>query len=147
MAYVNILTGNRILNVSIIAWAIAQVLKVVIELVWHKKVDFRRILGGGGMPSSHSAFVTACATAVGKIYSTSSVYFALAAVLAIVVMYDASNVRRAAGEQAKILNYIMENWGETTPEVFGKKLKEFLGHSPLEVFLGLLLGIAVGLFA
>lgn len=147
MNYVNILTGNRILNISIIAWAIAQVLKVVIELLWHKKFDFRRVLGGGGMPSSHAAFVTACATAVGKIYTTSSVYFALAAALAVVVMYDASNVRRAAGEQAKVLNYIMEHWNEATPEMFGKKLKEFLGHSPIEVFFGSLLGIIAGLFA
>lgn len=145
MNYVNLLTGNKILNISIIAWVVAQVLKVPLELLINRRLDFRRIWGGGGMPSSHSAFVSACATAVGKIYSTSSPYFALAAVLALVVMYDASNVRRAAGEQAKILNYIMEHWKEQSPELFGKELKEFLGHTPFEVFVGALLGVGVGL--
>lgn len=147
MNYVEFLTGNRILNVSIIAWFVAQALKVVITLIVKKRFDFKRIWGGGGMPSSHAAFVTACATAVGKLYSTSSPYFAVAAALAIVVMYDASNVRRAAGEQAKILNYMMEHWDEATPEIFGKELKEFLGHTPIQVFFGALLGICVGLFA
>ena len=146
MNYVDMLTGNRILNISIIAWVIAQVLKVPLELIINKRLDFRRIWGGGGMPSSHSAFVTCCATAVGKLYSTSSPYFAIAAVLAIVVMYDASNVRRAAGEQAKILNYIMENWNEQSPEMFGRELKEFLGHTPFEVFIGAILGFVIGLF-
>lgn len=145
MNFVNFLTGNRILNISIIAWVVAQVLKVPLELIINKRLDFTRIWGGGGMPSSHSAFVTCCATAVGKLYSTSSPYFAIAVVLAIVVMYDASNVRRAAGEQAKILNYIMEHWSEQSPELFSKELKEFLGHTPIEVFFGALLGVIIGL--
>ena len=96
--------GNLILALAVVAWAIAQVLKVVVVLIQNHRLDFRRITGSGGMPSSHSAFVCACASATGNLYGWSSPIFALAAVLAIVVMYDAANVRKAAGEQAKILN-------------------------------------------
>lgn len=96
------------------------------------------------MPSSHSAFVCACASATGNLYGWSRP-FALAAVLAIVVMYDAANVRKAAGEQAKILNYMMEHWMEMKPELFGKELKEFLGHTPVQVIAGAVLGIVIGL--
>ena len=93
----------------------------------------------------HSAFVCACASATGNLYGWSSPIFALAAVLAIVVMYDAANVRKAAGEQAKILNYMMEHWMEMKPELFGKELKEFLGHTPVQVIAGAVLGIVIGL--
>lgn len=138
-------TGNLILNLSILAWAIAQLLKVAVVVIQRGKLDWRFVLSSGGMPSSHSAFVCACAAATGHLYGWSSALFALAAVLAIVVMYDAANVRHAAGEQAKILNYIMEHWTQMRPEIFGKELKELLGHTPLQVFFGALLGIAVGL--
>lgn len=141
---VDFLTGNLILNLAISAWALAQVLKFVIVLISKRRLDWRHILSSGGMPSSHSAFVCACAAAVGYMYGWSSPIFAVAAVVAIVVMYDASNVRRAAGEQAKILNYMMEHWMEMKPEVFGKELKELLGHTPFQVFMGGLLGIAMG---
>ncbi|NLF35084.1 MAG: divergent PAP2 family protein, partial [Clostridiales bacterium] len=117
---VGFLTGNLILNLSIAAWAIAQVLKVVFVLVQKGRLDFRYILSSGGMPSSHSAFVCACAASTGRMYGWSSPLFAIAAVLAIVVMYDAANVRKAAGEQAKILNYMMEHWAEMPPALFGK---------------------------
>lgn len=146
MNYMNLLTGNLILNLSIFAWLTAQILKVIVVLVSKRKLDFRFILSGGGMPSSHAAFVSACATSVGRMYGWSSPMFAIAAVLAIVVMYDASNVRRAAGEQAKILNYMMEHWTEMPPAIFGKELKELLGHTPKQVFMGALLGIAIGFF-
>ena len=142
---VNFLTGNLILNLSILAWALAQIIKFVITLITKRKLDWRHILSSGGMPSSHSAFVCACAAAMGYMYGWASPAFTVAAVLAIVVMYDASNVRRAAGEQAKILNYIMDHWTEMKPALFGKELKEFLGHTPFQVFMGGLLGIAVGL--
>ena len=141
----DLFTGNLILNLAIAAWAVAQILKVVVVLVQNRKLDWRLILSGGGMPSSHSAFVCACAAATGNLYGWSSPLFAISAVLAIVVMYDAANVRHAAGEQAKILNYIMEHWNQLRPEIFGKELKELLGHTPLQVFFGALLGIAVGL--
>ena len=122
------------------AWAIAQILKVVVVLVRKHRLDFRNILSSGGMPSSHSAFVCACAAATGNLYGWSSALFAVAAV----VMYDASHVRKAAGEQAKILNYMMEHWTEMKPELFGKELKELLGHTPIQVFAGAVLGVAVG---
>ena len=144
MNVVDFLTGNLILNLSIVAWAIAQILKIIVVLVREHRWDWRHILSSGGMPSSHSAFVCACASSVAYLYGWSSPLFAIAAVLAIVVMYDASNVRRAAGEQAKILNYIMDHWNQMKPAMFGKELKELLGHTPLQVLMGALLGIAVG---
>ena len=96
------------------------------------------------MPSSHSAFVCACAAAICRLYGPSSGLFAVAAVVAVVVMYDASNVRRAAGKQAKVLNYMMKHWADIKPEFFAENLKELLGHTPLQVFFGAILGIAVG---
>lgn len=137
--------GNLILILAGLAWALAQVLKVVVVLTTKKKLDWHFIMASGGMPSSHSAFVCACAAATGMLYGFSSPLFAIAAVIAIVVMYDAANVRKAAGEQAKILNYMMDHWKEMKPELFGKELKELLGHSPLQVIMGALLGIAIGL--
>lgn len=141
----DLFTGNLILNLAIAAWAAAQILKVVVVLAQKRKLDWHFILSGGGMPSSHSAFVCACAAATGNLYGWSTALFAVSAVLAIVVMYDAANVRHAAGEQAKILNYIMEHWTQMRPEIFGRELKELLGHTPLQVFFGALLGIAIGL--
>lgn len=140
------LTGNLILNLSILAWAVAQVLKVTVVILQQGRLDWSVVLSSGGMPSSHSAFVCACATVTGYLYGWSSGLFAVACVMAVVVMYDAANVRHAAGEQAKILNYIMDNWTQMRPEFFGKELKELLGHTPLQVFFGALLGIAVGFF-
>lgn len=137
--------GNLILILSAAAWAIAQILKVVIQLLWYKKLDWRYIWASGGMPSSHSAFVCACAATTGQLYGFSSPLFAIATVLALVVMYDAANVRKAAGEQAKILNYMMNHWNEMRPALFGKELKELLGHSPLQVIMGAILGVVVGL--
>lgn len=137
--------GNLILLLSGIAWALAQVLKVVVVLLTKRRLDWRYIWASGGMPSSHSAFVCACAASIGQLYGFSSALFAIAAVVAIVVMYDAANVRKAAGEQAKILNYMMDHWDEMKPDLFGKELKELLGHTPMQVVMGALLGIAVGL--
>jgi len=142
---VDFLTGNLILNLAILAWAVAQVLKVFVVLFTKCKLDWHYIMASGGMPSSHSAFVCACASSVGFMYGWSSPLFSIAAVVAIVVMYDAANVRKAAGEQAKILNYIMEHWTEMKPAIFGKELKELLGHTPFQVLMGGLLGVAIGL--
>ena len=136
--------GNLILILCAVAWAIAQTLKVVVVLLTKRRLDWRYIWASGGMPSSHSAFVSACAASTGRLYGFSSPLFAISAVIAFVVMYDAANVRKAAGEQAKILNYIMEHWNEMRPEIFSKELKELLGHTPLQVIAGALLGILVG---
>ncbi|MGN8895771.1 divergent PAP2 family protein [Flavonifractor sp. HCP28S3_F3] len=142
---VDVFTGNLILNLSILAWALAQAIKFIITLITKRKLDWRHILSSGGMPSSHSAFVCACAASMGYMYGWTSPVFTISAVVAIVVMYDAANVRKAAGEQAKILNYIMDHWTEMKPALFGKELKELLGHTPFQVLMGGLLGIAIGL--
>ena len=138
------LLANQILITAVIGWVVAQVLKTIIDCALNHGFSPERLVGSGGMPSSHSSTVCACASALACLYGTSSPHFAVSTVLAAVVMYDASNVRRAAGEQARLLNYIMENWSDMQPEVFGKKLKEMLGHTPLQVLMGALLGIIIG---
>lgn len=142
---VEFLTGNRILNAGISAWIIAQALKVIFILLFKKKWDFHRFFGSGGMPSSHSASVIAIAASTWKVCGTASPEFGIAVALALIVMNDAIGVRRAAGEQAKVLNYMKDNWGNTTPELFAKDLKELLGHTPIEVLAGAALGLGIGL--
>ena len=136
---------NRVLLLSAIAWAVAQVLKVIVVLVVKKKLDIHYILSGGGMPSSHSATVCACATSTGILVGLQSPAFGIATIMAFIVMYDAANVRKETGELAKILNYRMEHWTEMKPELFGKELKELIGHTPIQVFAGAILGILIGL--
>ena len=133
---------NPVLTLAVLAWAIAQVLKTMINFAQCRTFDVKLLLGSGGMPSSHSACVCACASAVGVLQGWDRPLFAVAVVLAVVVMYDAFNVRRAAGEQAKVLNVMMDKWDD--PEIFNKDLKELLGHTPLQVLMGALLGILVG---
>lgn len=129
----------------ILAWFIAQLLKVIHTIVKNKKIDFRRFIGSGGMPSSHSSFVTSLATSVGLDKGFAGSEFAIAAVFALVVMYDAAGVRRAAGQQAKILNKIVEEWERADFAMTDKRLKELLGHTPKEVFAGAILGILIAL--
>lgn len=128
---------------SIISWFVAQLIKVITVIIKDKKLDFRRFVGSGGMPSSHASFVTALTTSVGIIEGISSVNFAICAVFSLVVMYDAAGVRRAAGQQAKILNKIVEEWEKADFGHTDKRLKELLGHTPFEVFAGAILGIAI----
>ena len=133
---------------AILGWFIAQVLKVIIVLIKDKRFDLRRMIGSGGMPSSHSSFVMSLTTAVAFEDGLSSTLFAVCGVLSFVVMYDASGVRRETGRQAAIINdivEIIENIGKDEPEVFGKRLKELIGHSPTEVAVGAVLGVAIGL--
>lgn len=143
---VKYLTGNRVLNLAIIACLVAQILKVIIILITEHKFQLNRMFETGGMPSSHSALVVALATGIGRLQGTSSPEFAIAVCFAIIVMYDASGVRRAAGKQAKIINYMMEHWKETTPEIFEEKLRELLGHTPFQVIMGAILGFCIGYF-
>ena len=115
--------GNLILSLSILAWAVAQVSKFFVNLATSGNRDWHYLLTGGGMPSSHSATVCACASSVAYFHGFGSTYFALAAVMAVVVMYDAFNVRQETGKQARVLNYIMENWPQMKPEeIFDKAL-------------------------
>ena len=137
---------NLALLLAIVGCASAQVLKVLISLVWDKEVDLRKLMSSGGMPSSHSATVCAFAAAAGMRNGFDSPIFGLAAVVAFIVMYDAANVRNETGKQAKILNYMMENWNEMKPELFGRELKELIGHTPLQVAVGAVLGVFIGWF-
>nr|WP_122013532.1 divergent PAP2 family protein [Maliibacterium massiliense] len=137
---------NPVLVPSLVAWFIAQVSKMIVIGVKEKRMDFTRMVGSGGMPSSHSATVVAMAVACGQVAGYSSVSFGIAAVLAIVVMYDASGVRQAAGKQAKVLNEIVDTMFENgNLYVAPEKLKELLGHTRVEVFVGALLGALVAL--
>ena len=137
---------NKILWTTISAWFIAQTLKVVLALIREKKLDFRWFVGAGGMPSSHAAGAASLSTAVGIKYGFDSAYFALAAAFAIVVMFDAQGVRRAAGRQASILNRIMDDiyWQGKVPDT---RLRELVGHTPVEVFMGFLLGVLIAFIA
>lgn len=137
--------SSSILVTSIISWFAAQLLKVVFVLIRTKRVDFKRFIGSGGMPSSHSAFVVSLSAAVGLTEGFSSNLFAVCVVISLVVMYDAAGVRRAAGQQARILNKLVDKWGKEDLAETGKKLKELLGHTPFEVFAGAVLGALIAL--
>jgi len=142
---VSIIT-NKYLYVPFILWFAVQTFKVIYELVKTKKFNFKRIMGAGGMPSSHSAVVVSLATLVGKYQGVDTPIFAVATIFAFIVMYDAAGVRRAAGKQAKLLNKIIETPGLSYLEV-QEKLVEVLGHSPMQVIVGATLGLVVGLIA
>ena len=137
---------NKYLYVPFLLWLCIQIFKVIYDLVTTKKFNFKRIIGAGGMPSSHSAVVTCLATLVGKAEGTDSIMFAMATIFALVVMYDAAGVRRAAGKQAHLLNKIIETPGLTGVEV-QERLVEVLGHTPLQVIVGATLGSVVGILA
>jgi len=137
---------NKFLYVPLLVWFCIQTFKVVYELVKNKKFDFKRIVGAGGMPSSHSAVVTTLAAMIGKNEGFDTPIFAISVVFALVVMYDAAGVRRAAGKQASLLNKIVETPGLTSVQV-QERLVEVLGHTPLQVLVGAVIGIAVGLLA
>lgn len=144
MQHIESILDNIVLWSAIVAWAIAQFLKVIIELLRLKRLRPGLMLSTGGMPSSHSSFMSAMATAVGLTSGFDSVIFAVAAAGAMVVMSDAAGVRRAAGRQAEVINSIVASI-ENTGFVLDKKLKELLGHTPVEVACGALLGIIVAL--
>lgn len=130
---------------AIICWFVAQVIKVIVLLVTEKKLNFRRLVGSGGMPSSHSAFVTGLAVSLGIKCGFLSNEFSISAVLALVVMYDACGIRRAAGEQAKILNKLVAEWSNQNYKNTEVHLKELLGHTPMQVVAGACLGIGIAL--
>ena len=142
----NILLTNRILLAAVIAWAVAQVSKTVFELIQQRKLILSRLVSSGGMPSSHTALVTGLATATGRVMGVGSATFAIAVVLASIVMYDAAGVRRAVSIQARILNQMIDEAFQGQPFA-EKRLRELIGHTPIQVFVGALLGIAIGLLA
>ena len=129
-------TGYEALFVALTVPLIAQTIKFSLHLIFDKKIDFRLFTTTGGMPSAHSAFVVGLATSVGLIRGFSSIEFAIAFVNALVVMYDAAGVRRAAGRQAACLNRILDDFYKHELQEIGGRLKELLGHTPLQVFWG-----------
>ena len=136
--------NNAILVSAATAWAIAQLLKVIVSVILLKKLDFQLIFSSGGFPSSHSATVSALALGIGKYYGWDSPIFAVAAVFGMIVLYDAAGVRRAAGKQAEVLNQLVEGLYPSL-NIEKKRLKELIGHTPFEVFAGVSVGIIVGL--
>lgn len=143
MRYINDFLSNSILWTAVLSWVVAQVLKVILVFMLSKKLDFKRLVGSGGMPSSHSSFVVSLSVAVGIEQGFASPMFAISFALAMIIMYDASGVRRAAGQQARLLNRMVEEWGKGDFSRTEKKLKELLGHTPMEVCGGALLGILI----
>jgi len=139
------LTGNPVVDCALLAWFFAQLIKVFLDLLFLRKFDMKRFVSSGGMPSSHSAMVVACTTAIGKLYGIDGAVFALSAVFSAIVMYDACNVRRSAGDTAKLVNLLLAHVEKLTAEDFAEDLKEVMGHTPLQVLMGALLGLAIGL--
>ena len=168
MNWFQFITSNYIINVGFISWTSAQILKTLFTLIFTRKLVIERLFGAGGMPSSHSALTSSIAIAMARKLGFASPEFGLALAFAAIVMYDAMGVRRAAGEQAKVLNKIVfeinfpfwqksqnaSNISDVADDVssqeslplLNKELKEFLGHTPVEVLGGCLLGILVSVF-
>ena len=134
----------RYLLAPLVAWTIAQTAKVIIYSVREHRLNLRVLAVTGGMPSSHSAIVMGMTTAVGKYAGINSAQFAIALIFSFVVMYDAAGLRRAAGRQAAILNRLVEDLVNMRG-VQEAKLRELLGHTPVEVLVGAVLGVAAGL--
>lgn len=146
MFFIQELLNNKIFITAVIGWLVAQVLKTIIHMILTKEFDAERMVGSGGMPSSHSATVCSLSTATLYEFGPGSYEFAIAAILAIIVMYDARGVRRETGIQAKLLNDIIkifEDMGRSEISAHDR-LKEFVGHTPLQVLIGALLGILIG---
>jgi len=143
-AFVHTIWDNHVLVVTILAWIFAQCIKVGLGVLRTKRFDFKWFIGTGGMPSAHAAGSSAMATIVGMEYGFSSVLFALSTVFALVTMFDAQGVRHSTGRQAMILNKILDDiyWKRKIGE---DRLKELLGHTPIEVFMGSIIGILLAI--
>ncbi|OGW84856.1 MAG: hypothetical protein A2987_06725 [Omnitrophica bacterium RIFCSPLOWO2_01_FULL_45_10] len=136
--------NNHIFWTSCAAWIIAQTIKVILGVIKEKRFNFRWFVGTGGMPSSHAAGVSALATSIGVTFGFNSAMFAIALIFTLIVLFDAQGVRRSAGTQAEILNKMLDDiyWKKKLDE---EKLRELLGHTPVEVLAGAALGIVVSL--
>jgi uncharacterized protein len=143
LAIMSKVLSNKAIIIPCIAWLVSQLIKVLIESIKRKRPAFDRFFGSGGMPSSHASFISCLAMSIGLLEGFDSSDFAIAFSFAFVVMYDASGVRRAAGNQAKALNLLMFKHNDDVK--FGEKLKEMLGHSPSEVVVGAILGIVLSI--
>lgn len=140
------LLSNPFLLIGLSSWFWAQLIKTIIHAIVTKSIDFTRLIGDGGMPSGHSATVCAVATSAGILYGLGSFPFAISVIVAIIVMHDAMGVRLETGKQAKLLNEFMDLFARLEqPLSDQEKLKELVGHTPLQVCMGALLGIATGI--
>lgn len=137
------LINNKCIYIPMLTWLGIQIFKLLYDLITTKRFNFKRILGAGGMPSSHSAVVMSLSVLIGKAEGFESALFAMSLMFSFIVMYDAAGVRRAAGKQAKLLNKIIDTPGLSGIEVT-ERLVEVLGHSPVQVFVGALIGIIIG---
>ncbi len=142
MVFLDGIIKNQILYVTLVSWFIAQALKVIITLIKDGEFNLYRFVGSGGMPSSHSSLVMSLSTAVGLVDGWASTEYAISLAFALVVMYDASGVRRAVGKQAMILNQIIADRMKNKP-IGEQRLKELIGHTPVEVMSGAILGIVL----
>lgn len=147
MDWLHELLRNRFLTTGVASWFAAQVIKTLIHAIINKKLVLERMVGDGGMPSAHSATVTSLAVISALSFGFDSFQFAVTALLAMIVCHDAMGVRLETGKQAQIINEMIEAFEALTkkdlPEI---KLKEFVGHTPIQVVAGILLGIASGCF-
>lgn len=144
MNFLSDLLNNQIFLAAVLGWLVAQVLKTIIHMIVNRQFVAERMVGGGGMPSSHSATVCALATATGMKYGGGSFEFAVTVMLAIIVMYDAMGVRRETGIQGRILNEMLDIFTNMGKEISAEaKLKELVGHTPLQVLMGAILGISI----
>ncbi len=135
---------NKVLIIPIGSWAIAQLLKVITILIQKKQLDLRYLVVSGGMPSSHSAVVSALATSVALTQGFGSAAFAISAILALIVMYDAAGVRQSVGRQSVVLNRIMRELRLQRPMAgLERDLRELIGHTQFQVIVGGLLGIGI----
>ena len=140
------LLSNPFLLIGLSSWFWAQLIKTIIHAIVTKSIDFTRLIGDGGMPSGHSATVCAVATSAGILYGLGSFPFAISVIVAIIVMHDAMGVRLETGKQAKLLNEFMDLFARLEqPLSDQEKLKELVGHTPLQGCMGALLGIATGI--
>lgn len=149
MEHIAALFSNRFLIIPLTAWFTAQILKTLIYWIINRKFDITRMFGDGGMPSGHSATVTSLAALAALVYGFASFEFAVCAILAIIVCHDAMGVRLETGKQAEVLNDLIEVIDLLTTEALPEvKLKEFVGHTPVQVFAGIIVGIlnAVGMY-
>ena len=133
---------NPIIFGTLIAWLFAQLLKIFIVFIEDRRWNFKRFMGSGGMPSSHTTGIVTAATLLYRYEGGMSSVFGITVIIGFVIMYDASGVRREAGNHAEILNILLEKWDDTT--IVRKKFKELIGHTPVEVIAGAALGMMIG---
>ena len=143
MNFISAVLHNKYIVVPALVWFIAQMYKLIFTLVKYKELDFTRLFGTGGMPSSHTSYVVSLCTVIGKSAGVDSAVFGVSVAFALIVMSDAAGVRQAAGKQAKLLNALVST--HFPGDAFNERLIELIGHKPLEVLIGALLGIFMGI--